>query len=118
MIGPGGVVPGIQGGNGPLEIDQKHGLPIGSPIAVVLEANARLVSRRLAVTLDDDAVESGEAVSVPQTRKLQLHNERMTEWRRKTWADVYTFLFARNSLRHLVASFERVLLPCPSSLTA
>ena len=35
-------MPGIQGGNGPLEIDQKHGLPIGSPIAVVLEANPML----------------------------------------------------------------------------
>ncbi len=42
MIGPGGVVPGIQGRNGPLEIDQKHGLPIGSPIAVALKANPML----------------------------------------------------------------------------
>ena len=36
------------------------------PESVVFEANARLISGRFAVTLDDDTVKSGEAVNIAE----------------------------------------------------
>lgn len=79
LAGPGDLFGIDEMSRPPITLDEPprtchvHGVP-AVPESVVLEANAGLVARRLAVTLDDHAVQAGVTVysSTPQIQRSNL----------------------------------------------